>query len=683
MKEFTPITSIVDRKLPINHILWMCFSALALSFFIVISDNHASWRHFEQNFLTANPLFDAAISWHQFFKGALGDGVHPLLSEFLSKANSLTIFATKSLMLMGSDFRSATLVTGVLSGAMWGLGLATLTWALSRNVMATWSAMLLAYILNYSNSTYIYSISIFTLVSGNLSVYYFLIVLGLLFTGYRYIFIFAAIFHLFIHPTTGIVALPIYISLYWIVFIKDMQLSRKEWKVVAAALILLPFIAAIVTVPLEHLGLLHAGTDVKSFWALARWRSYHSVFLGTSRYEAPMHYIFALMSVFLLERYWSNRHVALTILHRIMVFAGIGVFLLYIMAECNASVTACMFLPLRFESNLFVLLLIDAVLLLFGVGESAIQDKVLMGLWGGVFIVASLNYSKFYSPLSVLGGMILTAKWVWALGLWTSQDMSCRWRKGLVGFSLGILLTVVWLLEVPSRQSWDFILGRLRMWGTSEIVAAAVVTLVIVTVMVIRRNMAGISNATFALLHRCSASAVFVAILSMALYVNIFKQEGLKENILALVNNKEEATPSKEMLDWINLNVKNGTPVLSYYTIPLYLRTRMIEYGNAQFYGFYIYAPKWSQTMVAELKEIYCIDPAASLKAGNRMSQDMELMKTYWPEARSRALEGKLHLPKLPQLVIEPKHISPDPRGLIIYENNEYRIYRSKDQAQL
>src|ERR1700712_2649341 len=150
--------------------------------------------------------------------------------------------------------------------------------------------------------------------------------------------------HLATHPTTAIVWLFPLLVFAALLGGKRPYLRERKWHyiIIAAA----PAALACALMMMEKAGLLFAGVDYESYWAIIRVRTLHTLFLNTERSLVLVLYAQLCLALAMLG--WSSRgEPRLNLLNRVVSAFGLGMLVTSLaMVETEASVSFAALLPL-------------------------------------------------------------------------------------------------------------------------------------------------------------------------------------------------------------------------------------------------------------------------------------------------------------------------------------------------
>lgn len=569
------------------------------------------------------------------------DDSHPVLSFYVERNKTFGATLAVALVRAGLSFETAVSLVSLIYRSFFGVAISWLAFAATGKRSIGLLGVFLAFGLPNNAVVYGYTPAL-SAVTGVFATSVFLVACSLCLLRLRSLSLLVWVFQLWVHPITFVCWSPAFLGLY----VASSFKRKTSTKLIIIYLSLLaggPLAVGALSGLLEAGGWLPIQGD-EYYWALVRTKTYHSVFLFSSKYAAPVQYISQVAALMLLAFAGKATSSPLRRLNVLCAFLGLGLGLMYAgTVETHFSVLANFCLPLRFESVMYPVLIANVLHILFNTDSRRIGERALSAAYGALLLFPSLM------PLFWAG--------TWAAGIAWFQAERKNTRVYLGLTMVGAAASLIYLVLAPSNEVW--LLSK--MVYTMSYVKGLVWFVVALAVSLGIRSMGS----------RATHAVAWAAVLLIPTPSWFLQFRTLAYEWEALVHNLPESSPEKEACDWINGNIPKGATILVAPNLYLHYATHVKTSIELELVGFFIYAPAMAKSIADEVNRLYGVDVVEMARRHERLG----LSYQDWYRLRRGVLEGTHPARDDFQFIGEPAEVTPAVGGTIVFANEYLRVY--------
>ncbi|MEE8374596.1 MAG: hypothetical protein V3R87_12880 [Dehalococcoidia bacterium] len=569
------------------------------------------------------------------------DDCHPFLSHYAKRNHTFAPTMVVLLVKVGLSFEMAVSAVSLVYRCFFGIGISWLVFAVTGRRGIGLLGVFLAYGLPYNVIVYGCTPDL-SAITGVFAISVFLVAVSLCLLGLRRSSLVVWLFQLWVHPITFVCWAPVFLALF-LTARNTRRTSSRLWSLYLVVLVCGPLATGLIAGLLERASLLPFRGD-EYYWALVRVKTYHSVFLFTSKYAAPLQYLSQVLALLLLARSRKGSDSPLVRLNMLTGCLGLGIGLMYIATvETHFSVLANMCLPLRFEAVMYPLLVANVLHVVCCSSGERTGERVFAATYGALLLFPSV--------------MPLFWAAAWAAGIAWFQGQRRHATLYLMAVIPGIALALLYLVTAPSEDTW--LLAKLAY--TMSFVKG-LLWLVIAF---------GVSLRITHLGQRAFHVVAWAAVLLIPSPNWILRWQTLAQEVSAIVHNLPVSSPTKKACDWINANIPAGSTILVAPKLYLHYATHVKTSIELELVGFFIYAPATAKSIAEEVNRLYGVDV---LEVARR-HQRLRLSDEDWYRLRRGIVDGSHPAKGDFQYVGEPAGMTPADSGVIVFQNEFLRVY--------
>lgn len=569
------------------------------------------------------------------------DDCHPYLSHYAQRNHTFGPTLVVALAKAGLSFEMAVSAVSLIYRCFFGIGISWLLFAATGKRAIGLLGVFLAYGLPYNVMVYGYTPDL-SAITGVFAISVFLVAVSLCLLGMRRSSLVIWLFQLWVHPITFICWAPVFLALF-LTARNTRRTSSKLWSLYLVVLVCGPLAAGLIAGLLERASLLPFRGD-EYYWAFVRVKTYHSVFLWTSKYAAPLQYLSQVLALLLLARSRKGSDSLLVRLNMLAGCLGLGIGLMYVgTVETHFSVLANMCLPLRFEAVMYPLLIANVLHVVCCSSGERTGEKAFSAAYGALLLFPSV--------------MPLFWAAAWAAGIAWFQGQRRHATLYLVAVVPGIAMALLYLVMAPSEDMW--------------LLAKLAYTMSFVKGLLWLAVAFGVSLRITHLGQRAFHVVAWSAVLLIPSPNWILRLLTLTQEVSAIVHDLPVSSPTKKACDWINANIPTGSTILVAPNLYLHYATHVKTSIELELVGFFIYAPVTAKSIAEEVNGLYGVDVLDVARKRKRL----RLSDEDWYRLRRGMLDGSHPAKGDYQYIGEPAGMTPADSGAIVFQNEFLRVY--------